>query len=253
MASDSQERPILVYGEDAAQAHAVAQRATALLGTGPAIELHDSMTPRAILAQARNRRVGAIVVGSHGGPPHAGPLPGDVSTAVAHRAAVPVLIVRAHDDTDAASEGDRPILVCYDGSDEAQAAVDAAAELLPGREIVVVSVLEPVDDIPLLRQTLPWPPSGETEERVARLDQQQAEFISQLHAEGAARAAARGREARGFSAEGSGPVSNRLLELADELDASCIVVGHRSAIPPPDSTALRLVRHSRRPVLVVPG
>ena len=123
----------------------------------------------------------------------------------------------------------------------------------PTVRCVVASFLEPVDDVALLRQTLPGPRPAETGRRLARLDQQQAEFLSQLHAEGAARAAARGREARSLAVEGRGSISDRLLELAADTDAACIVVGHRSTTPSPESAALKRVRHSHRPVLVVPG
>ena len=251
MGSNPQARPVLVYGDDPVHAHSVAARAAALLRPGRAIEIHGPMTPRAILARARDQHVAAIVVASHGGPPQVGPFPGDVSTALAHRADVPVLVIHEHGDS-AAAEGDGPALVCYDASDEARAAVDAAVELLAVRELLVASFLEPVDDVALLRQTLPWPPPAATERRLARLDQQEAEFLSQLPAEGAARAAARGREARSLAVEGRGSVSDRLLELAANTDASCIVVGHRSATASPEGTVLKLVHHSRRPVLVVP-
>lgn len=140
MGSDPQERPVLVYDEDLTHARSVAARAAPLLRPGRAVELDGPMAARAILAQARDHHVAAIVVGSYGRPPTAGPLPGDVATAGAHRADVPVLVIRAHGISGAAEE-DGPILVCYDGSDEARAVVDAAAELLIGREMVVASFL----------------------------------------------------------------------------------------------------------------
>ena len=162
-----------------------------------------------------------------------------------------MLVIPAHGDSSAA--GGCAGSVCYDASDEARAAVDAAAALLADREMRVASVLEPVDDVALLRQTLPGPRPAETGGRLARLDQQQAEFLSQLPAEGATRAAARGRKALSLAVEGRGSVSDRLLELAADTDAACIVVGHRSTTPSPESAALKRVRHSHRPVLVVPG
>ena len=162
MGSNPQARPVLVYADDPAHVHGVAARAAALIRPGRAIEIHGPITPRAILAQARDQYVAAIVVASHGGPPQAGPFPGEASTALAHRADVPVLVIHEHGDS-AAAEGDGPALVCHDPSDEARAAVDAAAELLAVRELLVASFLEPVDDVARLRQTLPWAPPAETE------------------------------------------------------------------------------------------
>ena len=42
------------------------------------------------------------------------------------------------------NESDRPILICYDGSDEAHRAIAAAANLLPGRSAVVLNVAPPL-------------------------------------------------------------------------------------------------------------
>lgn len=141
--------------------HGIAARAAGLLRPGRAIEIRGQMTLRTILARARHHHLSAIVVAPRGGPPQAGPFPGDVSTAVARRAEVPVLVIPAHGDSSAA-EGHGPVLACYDASDEARAAVDAAAALLADREMRVASVLEPVDDVALLRQTLPGPRPAET-------------------------------------------------------------------------------------------
>jgi hypothetical protein len=41
-------------------------------------------------------------------------------------------------------EGERPILICYDGSDEAHRAIAVAATLLSGRRAVVLDVAPPL-------------------------------------------------------------------------------------------------------------
>jgi hypothetical protein len=152
----------------------------------------------------------------------------------------------------AAAELGGPIFICFDGSEEARCAVCSAGELLALRDAIVAAFLEPVDDVALLRTTLPWSPSAATQGRLARLDQREAEFLTQLSTEGAALAGNNGLRARPLAIDGIGPAGDALLEAAAAARASCIVVGHRSSATPIESTALELVRHACRPVLVVP-
>jgi nucleotide-binding universal stress UspA family protein len=194
-------------------------RATALLRPNVAVELRRAPAIEAILKGARERRATLIV-------------PSRANTAAADVAG--------------------PMFICFDGSEEAGRAVRAAGELLAPRDAIVGSFLEPVDDAALLRTTLPWSPSAETERRLARLDQQEAGFLTQLSAAGTALAGAHGLRARPLSIEGTGSARDALLEAAATAHASCIVVGHRSSATPFESTALELARHADRPVLVVP-
>ena len=73
-----------------------------------------------------------------------------------------------------------------------------------------------------------------------------------LSRDGAALAASHGLRSRPLAIEGTGSVGDALLEAAAVAHASCIVLGHRSSATPFESTALELVRHADRPVLVVP-
>jgi hypothetical protein len=41
---------------------------------------------------------------------------------------------------------DPAILLCYDGSEDAQAATDRAARLFPGASVTVLAVWEPISD-----------------------------------------------------------------------------------------------------------
>ena len=122
----------------------------------------------------------------------------------------------------------------------ARRAVGPAADLLAPREAILASFLEPVDDLALLRMTLPWSPSATTQRRLARLDRREDEFLTQLSTEGAALAGRRGVLSRPLAIEGRGSASDRLLDAAATARASCIVVGHRSAATPLDSTGLAL-------------
>jgi nucleotide-binding universal stress UspA family protein len=157
-----------------------------------------------------------------------------------------VLVIRAEDD----SAG--PLFVCYDGSPEAKRAIAAAGDLLAERETIVASFLPPFDDFAMLRKTLPWPASSETEDHLARIDQGEAEFLTERTNDGVELATRAGLVARPLGIGSPGVAWDRLLAAAGTASPSCIVIGHRSNIARVDSTAVEVVHHAERPVLVVP-
>jgi nucleotide-binding universal stress UspA family protein len=130
------------------------------------------------------------------------------------------------------------ILVAYDGSADADAAVELVAAAFPGARATVLSVWEPliVDD---LRPTLP----EEATQAVAR--------------RAAERARSLGLEAEPGWQAGVTDVWRAIVDAAAREQADLIVTGrrglagHRSS--PEGSVAQGVVRHAGRPVLVVPS
>jgi nucleotide-binding universal stress UspA family protein len=142
----------------------------------------------------------------------------------------------------------RSVLIGFDGSPEAAAAIRAASALLaPGRAVVAH-----VSDVvaPLLLHTGPMRGAvGELEEEEAR----EAARIAERGAELAERA---GFEAVAMMARGKPKAWPKLLELADEQGAEAVVVGSRgigrveSALL--GSVSAGLLGNSQLPVLIVP-
>ena len=142
----------------------------------------------------------------------------------------------------------RSVLIGFDGSPEAAAAIRAASALLaPGRAVVAH-----VSDVvaPLLLHTGPMRgAAGELEEEEAR----EAARIAERGAELAERA---GFEAVAMMARGKPKAWPKLLELADEQGAEAVVVGSRgigrveSALL--GSVSAGLLGNSQLPVLIVP-
>jgi nucleotide-binding universal stress UspA family protein len=149
----------------------------------------------------------------------------------------------------------RPIVLAYDRSDSAKAAIAAAGRLFPGHAAVVVHVWQPVVEV-----GLPEPLVPRVEERLPQaheLDDIAREWSEECVEDGARRA----REA------GLGEVHTRsvrarraaegILATADEHDAEAIVVGDRglSAVSSVllGSVSDAVVRHARRPVVVIPS
>jgi nucleotide-binding universal stress UspA family protein len=141
---------------------------------------------------------------------------------------------------------ERPILICYDGSPEAERAVAAAGALLLRSRAVVVDVTVP----PTL------------EEREAAFLDPGRDPVA-LRARDTRRTAHRGaQKARvaGFDAVErvavALPVWQGVVDLADSIDASVIVVGSRGLSAAGElfegSTSHALAVHSGRPVLIVP-
>jgi nucleotide-binding universal stress UspA family protein len=153
---------------------------------------------------------------------------------------------------------ERPVVVAFDGSPDAEDAVRAAAGLFPGRTLVVVSVWEPG-----LAMAMTSPPDGlsglssaapdpETMAIVDRLEQDRARDAAEA---GAALARERGATAEPHPVPDDVDVAETLAAVADARDAAAVVVGSRglgrvkSALL--GSTSRRLMHHTKRPVVVI--
>jgi nucleotide-binding universal stress UspA family protein len=158
----------------------------------------------------------AVVVGSRGLTGTAAAM-GSVSDLVVHHCPVPVLVVPLLLSGERAAAATGPVLVGHDGSEGAERARAAAAALLPGREQVLVHVT------PAAGATEPAPP-----DTVALA-------------------------AHGWGGQG---VAASLDAEASARDAALLVVGSRGRSTLRElvlgSTAMAVLHHAHRPVLVVP-
>jgi nucleotide-binding universal stress UspA family protein len=143
---------------------------------------------------------------------------------------------------------DGPILICYDDSESARRAIDAAAELLSQRDAVVLDVGPTITTAESLATLSPVAPGAAFEE---------------LNADSAAETARVGVEqARlaGFDAsarsEVASPTWQGIVDVADEIDASVIVLGTRAFHGLREafegSTAHEVAEHAGRPLLIAP-
>lgn len=116
------------------------------------------------------------------------------------------------------------ILICYDGSDDAKAAIERASVLFGKERAVVLTVWESFAD--LFTRT----PGGlgfgvpTDQEEFDRASRERAEQEAQ---EGATLARDHGIDATATVRARSGTVANTILTEADEVDADAIVLGSR--------------------------
>lgn len=148
----------------------------------------------------------------------------------------------------------RPVLLCFDGSDNAAAAIAKAGELLAPREAVVLTVWEPIAMWePYDPATILAAPLSRLASNALGLDEIAREVAGERADQGVELAHSAGFHARAQSAQGK---SWRVIcDIAEELEAEPIVVGARglsrvqSALLGGVSSAV--VVHARQPVLVV--
>jgi nucleotide-binding universal stress UspA family protein len=144
-----------------------------------------------------------------------------------------------------------PVLIAYDGSDNADHAIDVAGALLGGGPAEIVHAWEPVSSAAARSAVyaIAYDDSGVMLERERAL----AEEIAQR---GVARAAAAGFDATGGARSGSGPLWQTIVERAEELRPRIVVMGTRgltgvrSALV--GSVSHHVASHSQVPVLTVP-
>jgi nucleotide-binding universal stress UspA family protein len=150
---------------------------------------------------------------------------------------------------------DGPVLIAYDGSDHARAAVARAGALLRPGPAVVACVWAPLTTSASVA-TLGASPAVALA-GAERLDDAARERAEALAAEGAGLAAEAGFDASPLALEGDGSAWRALVRCADELSAAAIVSGTRGrsalAAAVIGATAQGLLHHAGRPVLVAPG
>jgi nucleotide-binding universal stress UspA family protein len=141
-----------------------------------------------------------------------------------------------------------PILICYDGSDDAERAIGVAADLFGASRAVVLDIGPPLTVAESVVVMAPVTPGAAFEE----LNEDDARQRAQAGAEKARRA--------GFDAEARGeldaPTWEGIVAVADEIDASVIVLGSRGLKGARElfegSVSHEVADHARRPVLIVP-
>jgi nucleotide-binding universal stress UspA family protein len=150
-----------------------------------------------------------------------------------------------------------PVVVAFDGSDEARAAVTAAATLFAGRRLVVVSVWEPglalamapTRDITGVGYSQPSP------QEVAAIDRAQRDHALDAAEEGARIARDLGATADPHPVADEADVAETVAIEAERVDASAIVVGSRGLGRMRKrlfgSTSSGVLERSNRPVVVV--
>jgi nucleotide-binding universal stress UspA family protein len=143
---------------------------------------------------------------------------------------------------------DAPILICYDRSDNARRAIEAAAELLGPRRAVVLDIGPPVTPVESLAAVAAVPPSAAFEELNEDAAQQRARAGAELARRGGFLAEARA----GVAA----PTWQGIVDTADEIDAAVIVLGSRGLKGAREafegSVSHQVAEEAGRPVLIVP-
>ena len=148
-----------------------------------------------------------------------------------------------------------PVLLCYDGSDDAAHAIARAASMFGSRRAIVLSVWEPVAVWhPYDPATAITAPLSKLASRALGLDDIARDLAEERVNTGTALAREAGFEAQGRAI--GGKPWRAICDVADDIEAEAIVVGARglsrvqSALL--GSVSAAVVQHARRPVLVVP-
>jgi nucleotide-binding universal stress UspA family protein len=149
--------------------------------------------------------------------------------------------------------GDRPILIAYDGSDHARAAIERASALLKPCAAVVVCVWARVE-LAAPAATIAVP-RGVALKGARGLDATECRRAEGVASEGAELARRGGFAAEARAVCGDGPTWRAIVDCATELDAAAVVAGTRARSRATaallGSTAEGILHYAHRPVLVV--
>jgi nucleotide-binding universal stress UspA family protein len=143
---------------------------------------------------------------------------------------------------------DSPVLLCYDGSDDAKHAIAEAAELLRSRPALVLAVVQDTSSVP----PFAWLAPGDGLQELLSEAQKAGERIA---AEGVEVAQQAGFTATPLVSETAEPVWSAIVAAADQHDAAAIVLGSRGLSSVKSaligSVSNGVVHHATRPTLVI--
>jgi nucleotide-binding universal stress UspA family protein len=245
MATEAHERALAI----AEEGRAVATASGLASAEAAAIPTDAAVWP-AILATARTRDVEVIACGSRGRGNLGRALLGSTSSSILHHAHGSVLIVPADEDVPAG-----PVMIAYDGSDDARAAVATAGRLLSGRPAVVVYAWRSIMRDSLSGRAFLKAPVDEVQEIAQDFENLDEAAGRKLLEEGRALAEAHGLDARGEFVTAANGHWRAIAEAAKAVDASILVVGSRGrggiASAVLGSVSSALASNAERPTLVV--
>jgi nucleotide-binding universal stress UspA family protein len=147
------------------------------------------------------------------------------------------------------------VLICYDGSSDAKAAIERAGDILAGHPAIVLSVWEP------FMEALARTPAalGMTAgiRNVDELDKANRDSAERLAQEGADLACTAGLRARPRVCARVSSVADAILSEAEEVGASAIVMGSRGLSGLSSllvgSVSHSVIQHADRAVIVIPS
>jgi nucleotide-binding universal stress UspA family protein len=145
------------------------------------------------------------------------------------------------------------ILIGYDGSADARSAIESAGELLAGQPAAILSVWDGLTEV-LIRTGAGF---GADALDVGQLDATAEQAARDRAAEGVALARDAGLSADPRVCERTGSIWQTILDEADAVHASAIVLGSRGLSGLKSlllgSVSHAVLQHADRPVIVVPS
>ena len=150
-----------------------------------------------------------------------------------------------------ASSAHGPLLLCFDGSEDARRAVERAGALFAGRHALVVTVWQPVADL----NSFAWSAPTAVPVDLLDLNRVAAEAAGRVADDGVRIALKAGLKAEACPVEATGTVWSTIVETADSHDAAAIVMGSRGLAGVRSmllgSVSNAVVHHAERPTLVI--
>src|SRR4051812_6618744 len=146
---------------------------------------------------------------------------------------------------------DGPVLLCYEGSEDAKHAIEQAGSVLGGRDALVVTVWQPT---PAPGSTASAGATDSTVDSV-EVDRANADLGERLARDGVRIAQQAGLRAKPVAIRATGPVWKTIVEIADRHDAAIIAMGSRgpTGLRPMlrRSVSSAIVHHADRPTLII--
>jgi nucleotide-binding universal stress UspA family protein len=150
-----------------------------------------------------------------------------------------------------ASSADGPLLLCYDGSQDAKRAIERAGALFAGRRALVVTVWQPIADL----DGFAWTGAIASQVDVVELNRVAAQEGGRVADEGVRLALRAGLKAEPLAVEATDSVWRAIVEIAGRHDAAAIVMGSRGLTGVRSillgSVSSAVMHHADRPTLVI--